>query len=224
MIHIKAVAFDVDGTLYSERRLYLSSLDFALRHARFIHHFRNVRQELRRLPQNLKGYDNLYATQAALLAARLHLSAQRATEIIERYIYHIWMKRIARQPLYKGVRLLLRHLQQWGVPVAAMSDFPIERKFAQWDINEYFQHIIECEQFGMLKPSPRLFQQLAARIGLKPAHILYVGNSRKNDVEGAVAAGMPAAYLAAAGRHHPAAACNFSHYRQLATFIVAHVN
>ena len=219
MRRIEAVAFDVDGTLYSNRRLYLHSIGFALRHARFIYYFKQVRRQLRSSPQNLAGYDDLYRQQALLLAQQLNLSPKRARSAIEQIIYRKWMEQIARQPLYSGLPELLAQLQQRKLPLALMSDFPISRKLQQWAITDYFQHIIECEQWGMLKPAPRLFYLLAEQIQRKPASILYVGNSADYDIAAAAAIGMPSAYISERGKSHPLALFNFKKYEQLAQFL-----
>ena len=221
MAHLKAVAFDVDGTLYSERRLYLHSLGFALRHARFIYYFKRIRRRLRSSPQNLTGYDDLYRQQALLLAQQLNLSPTEARRSIEQIIYREWMEQIAQQPLYQGLLKLLAQLRQHKIPLALMSDFPISRKLRQWGIGEYFQHIIECEQWGMLKPSPRLFHLLAEQMGRQPANILYVGNSREYDIMAAAAIGMPSAYISERGKTHPLALFNFRKYQQLAQFLAS---
>ncbi len=219
MAHIEAVAFDVDGTLYSNRRLYLHSLGFALRHARFIYHFNQIRRGMRSSPQNHTGYADLYQHQALHLAQQLKLPLTEARKAIERIIYEKWMEQISRQPLHHGLRELLKELQQRKIPLALMSDFPISRKLQQWGIGEYFQHIIECERRGMLKPAPPLFYLLAEQLQQPPANILYVGNSGEYDIAAAAAIGMPSAYLSERGRHHPLALFNFKKYEDLAQFL-----
>ena len=221
---IRGVAFDIDGTLYSQRRLYRSAIGFALAHARFIYHFSHVRTALRASPRNQHGYNNLYHHQASLLAARLRIAPRRAAEKIERLIYNRWNQRIARQPLYSGVTALLAHLQSRGVPLAIMSDFPVTEKLKAWGIQHYFQHTIECERLGTLKPSPRLFRRLAERMRLAPNTILYVGNSPQNDVEASIDAGLLAAYISERGARHPRAHCNFSTYQALHNFLFSAPN
>lgn len=52
---------------------------------------------------------------------------------------------------------------------------------------------MSSEESGMLKPAPEPFLDLAARLRLEPAQILYVGNSPSLDIAGAHGVGMDAA-------------------------------
>ncbi len=53
------------------------------------------------------------------------------------------------------------------------------------------QMIISCEA-GMEKPEPEIFRIAAAALDVVPGKILHVGDSRREDYDGAVAAGMKA--------------------------------
>jgi putative hydrolase of the HAD superfamily len=53
------------------------------------------------------------------------------------------------------------------------------------------------DETGCAKPSPRIFAELADRIGLAPSSVLHVGDNRRADVDGATAAGMQALHLSA---------------------------
>jgi putative hydrolase of the HAD superfamily len=50
-------------------------------------------------------------------------------------------------------------------------------------------------QIGWRKPSPRFFAHLVDLCGVEPSSILYVGDDRRNDYEGATAAGLRALWL-----------------------------
>ena len=55
---------------------------------------------------------------------------------------------------------------------------------------------------GIHKPDPRLFRRIAARLGVAAEDCLFVGDNVKNDIEGALSAGMQAAWI---DLGHPAA-------------------
>lgn len=48
---------------------------------------------------------------------------------------------------------------------------------------------------GIHKPDPRLFRRVAARLGVAAADCLFVGDNVRNDIEGALGAGMRAAWI-----------------------------
>lgn len=60
---------------------------------------------------------------------------------------------------------------------------------------DLFEFILSSEGARSYKPRRRIFEQAAARFGLPPADVLYVGDSPVADVLGARSAGMPVAWL-----------------------------
>lgn len=57
------------------------------------------------------------------------------------------------------------------------------------------QAVLISEEVGYMKPHPRLFAEAAARAGVPPETILYVGDSFTSDVRGACAAGWQMAWF-----------------------------
>jgi FMN phosphatase YigB (HAD superfamily) len=53
-------------------------------------------------------------------------------------------------------------------------------------------------EVGAVKPEPAFFARLCEQVGAAPGRVLMVGDSRRSDVEGARAFGMPALHLARA--------------------------
>jgi putative hydrolase of the HAD superfamily len=54
------------------------------------------------------------------------------------------------------------------------------------------RHVVISSEVGWRKPAPEFFRAICARLGLAPAEVLYVGDDRANDYEGARAAGLRA--------------------------------
>ena len=198
-----AIAFDIDGTLYSERLLYLRllSMKFALSHIRLIRDFSAVRRRLRTPAQATSdepGVDTslpIQAQQAELLAQYWNATVRSTRELIERVIYRDWMELTSRTPLFPGTRRLLGELRRRGTRVAVLSDFPTTRKLAAWGIAGYFEHAICSEDTGALKPAAKPFQVLQDSLGLGAPDILYIGNSYSNDICGAGGVSMDSIHL-----------------------------
>jgi putative hydrolase of the HAD superfamily len=57
------------------------------------------------------------------------------------------------------------------------------------------RHLVISSEVGWRKPAPEFFAALCERTGLGPAEILFVGDDRVNDYEGATAAGMHAVLI-----------------------------
>jgi putative hydrolase of the HAD superfamily len=61
------------------------------------------------------------------------------------------------------------------------------------------RHLVISSEVGWRKPAPEFFAALCARTGLAPAEILFVGDDRANDYDGATAAGLFAVLVGADG-------------------------
>jgi putative hydrolase of the HAD superfamily len=81
---------------------------------------------------------------------------------------------------------------------------------------------VEAEECGALKPNPKPFAELCRRLGVEAEAVLYVGNSVRNDVEGAHRAGMATALrvsaVAGSKKKNAGADFVFRDYRELAKF------
>jgi putative hydrolase of the HAD superfamily len=67
---------------------------------------------------------------------------------------------------------------------------PMQReKLARFDLARFFSVIAVDTEVGYSKPDPRIFAWAAARAGLAPEELLFVGNDLEADIGGARAAG-----------------------------------
>jgi HAD superfamily hydrolase (TIGR01509 family) len=64
-------------------------------------------------------------------------------------------------------------------------------------------HLVFSDEVGYAKPSPRIFRQLANGAGGGPAETLHVGDNRRADYEGALAAGLHALWYRPRGEPAP---------------------
>ena len=198
MPRVKAVAFDIDGTLYPQWRLLTTSLAFGLRNFRLVQRYWKVRHQLREdsYQYQAESREGLLRHQAQMYAELTGESALDIQKRLECQIYQVWGKTFRRVKPLHGVKHVLRELKHRGFMVAAMSDFPVERKLAYFGLNpEYWDLAITSEDSGYLKPHRIAYRYLSENLGLEPQEILYVGNSYRNDIEGAKRAGYWAAHF-----------------------------
>jgi putative hydrolase of the HAD superfamily len=66
---------------------------------------------------------------------------------------------------------------------------------AQCGVGQYFESGLAARDAGMLKPDPRIFEILLARVGLAAHEVVHVGDDAEADVEGARAAGVLPVWL-----------------------------
>lgn len=187
----KAVAFDVDGTLYPNASMYLNSIPFVLSRLRFMRAYARVRSEIRRR----RPIDDFSALEARMLGDELGITPAEARDRIAREIYGRWERVLDRVRLYPGVRECVERIRASGRSVAVSSDFPVEAKLRRIGMDGLFSCRLWTEESGYLKPHPEPFHMLAECLGEAPADILYVGNSYEYDIVGAKNAGLHAAHL-----------------------------
>jgi putative hydrolase of the HAD superfamily len=194
---IEAAAFDLDGTLYPNYRLYVRLIPFIAREWRFLWAFGKARDRIR--AERERGSPPLpadfYDYQARLTADMLGAEPACVKEKIERLIYRGWERHFTKVKLFSRAAETLAALRAAGLKLGLLSDFPPETKLAHLGIGDLWDAVLCTEQIGALKPDPRPFDRLAAALGRAPERILYVGNSRRYDVMGAKRARMQTALI-----------------------------
>jgi putative hydrolase of the HAD superfamily len=213
---IRAIGFDVDGTLYSNLRMYLSSLGWGVRNLRLSLALRDVREELRREAP----VADFYAVQARRTAAVMGRQPEVMERLIRERIYSEWELSLRGLALSPGLIACLEDLRAAGIRLGVLSDFPVARKLELLGLDRYFDCAFCTEDSGCLKPHHEGFDRLAGALGADPAEILYVGNSYHFDVLGAKAAGMRSAHFARRPHEDSRADFTFRHYRQLGAWVL----
>lgn len=188
---IKAVAFDIDGTLYRTWKLNIRILFHFLRYNQFFLKYGIVRAKIRKIP--LK--DDFKTTQTQMMAERLGCSPAEAELLLTRIVYAGLSSYFYKIKPYKGAVELIQDLKNAGFKIALLSDFPPEQKGDIWGVKELCDVVLGTEETGALKPSAEPFKKMAELLNLPAEEILYVGNSHKYDVVGSKNAGMKAAWL-----------------------------
>ncbi len=213
---LKAVAFDVDGTLYPNGPMYLRSLGIILPRLKLFKALEKARIGLRERPDVSDDFSRVQAREVGVL---LGISAGEAEARIEAAVYTRWFRIFEHLKPYRGLAACLAAFRALGLKLGVLSDFPIRGRLEQLGLGPW-DCAFSTEETGRLKPHPHSFLLLAERLGLPPGDILYVGNSYRYDVLGAHAAGMPVAHLT--GRHvrRTVAALEFKRYAELEAFVL----
>jgi putative hydrolase of the HAD superfamily len=237
--NIEGIAFDLDGTLYPTYSLNIRLIPFIIREWRFLLAFGKARDKIRACQErelaegsgeSSFGQEALYDTQARLVARILKIAGEdgkgavRVKERIETLIYRGWEPFFKKIKLFRHVRETLSAFRQEGLKLGLLSDFPPEQKLKYLGLDGFWDAVLCSERENRLKPHPLPFQSLSEAMALSPDRILYVGNSRLYDAEGAKRAGMKTALIrpfrlgpAAAG---PSVDFIFQDYRQLQKYML----
>ena len=89
----------------------------------------------------------------------------------------------------------LNELHRNDIPTAVVSNSiygstVLHYELARKGLAEHLRFIMTSSEYSVRKPSPLLFDIAAARLGIRPADIWFVGDRLDIDVNGAISAGM----------------------------------
>jgi len=217
---VKAVAFDIDGTLYPEYKMFITSFILAVRYPFFINHFRVVRKQIR----EYNKVDNFYKLQAVLLAKRMRITENKAEQLIKNVIYSKWPRVFKYIKPYRGVKNLLQRLKEMKIKIAVLSDLPVEEKLRYLKLDGIWDCAFSSEETGYLKPHPMPFRKLLDKLNTLPHSTLYVGNNYKYDIVGASKLGIKTAHLSHKPHKQSIADFTFKDYKDLEKFLLAMIH
>lgn len=89
-----------------------------------------------------------------------------------------------------------REGRQLRFAVLANWDERLPALLEELGLAERFATVVHASGVGYEKPDPRIFAVTLDRLGARPDQAVHVGDRQKEDVEGAIAAGMGAIHLA----------------------------
>ena len=200
--NIRGVAFDLDGTLVDSAPGLTAAVDNALYALEL-----PMAGEERVVTWIGNGADVLI--QRALTRARQERAALRAAQgkpsvdhddipqaeqqAILRKLFDRYYGEVAEEGsfLFPAVADTLGALHAKGLPLALVTNKPtpfVAPILASLDIAKYFTVVIGGDDVKNKKPHPEPLLLVAEKLGLAPAELLFVGDSR-NDIQAAKAAG-----------------------------------
>lgn len=185
--NLKAVIFDVDGTLYDQKRLR-RIMAFELfracllksrhrREARIIYHFRKERE--RRALSNLCDIDNAQYNWAA---EKLGVSPDVVREAVRKWMFEVPLKYLNRCG-YSGAGYFMELLKKKGIAAAVFSDYPSEEKLRALKMS--CDLIVSATDKGVdrLKPDPAGVFVIMEKLGAAPDRCLFIGDRDDRDGE-----------------------------------------
>ncbi len=202
---IRAVLFDLDGTLYHQAPLRTAmvlelallplrrrSVSAARREVRAVAVFRRVREELREAPHERP----LERLQYELAAERAGVDVERMEEWVRDWIQRRPLRHLARCRR-RGLDALLDGLAARGLRAGIFSDHPVASKLEALGVAGRFDPLLCATdpEIDAFKPDPRGFLRACALWDLEPHEVLYVGDRAEVDAEGAARAGMACALI-----------------------------
>lgn len=189
MTEIKAVFFDLDGTLLDRNASLLKFIDDQFE--RFIKELNLIDKQhfiKRFIELDCRGYvwkDQVYSQ----LLQEMKITALTWEQLLEDYLLNF---RHSCEP-FRNVRKVLDMLRLMGMKIGLISNG--KRQFQQDNLKalgiaEYFDTILISEEVGIRKPDPRIFQMGLDNLSVTADESIFVGDHPVNDVKAAKDAGL----------------------------------
>ena len=186
---IRAVLFDLDGTLYDRDAVVLrvAHEQFDTFQGRLAGVDRD-RFIARTLELDDHGYARRVDVYRGLLSGRT--VDERLAGDLEA---HFWDCYCRHCDVPKDAAATLEALRASGKTLAVVTNGPVEwqsRKLRTLGLAGYFDHVLISEAEGISKPDPRIFVRALERCGVAPHEAMFVGDHPEIDVAGAKTAGL----------------------------------
>lgn len=200
---IKAVIFDLDGTLYDydtlDKEAFGRVQDLVLEQLGVSEEqseeaFRRARQATKKnLGETATSHSRMLYFQKTLEYLDIR-PLYLALEMYEAY----WGVFLEKMTLYPGVKELLDALHDKYVRVAICTDLLAHiqhRKLKALKLTDDVDCLVTSEEAGAEKPSAKIFELCLEKLHLYPKEVCFVGDNFEKDVKGAAAAGMRAIWF-----------------------------
>jgi len=205
---LKAIVFDIDGTLYRQTPLRRAML-FRLVAAHAANPFEGWRtmsalRAYRNAQEHLRGDassrgdspDNIATAQLRLASERSGIDCAALSACVER-----WMEReplpLLSRCIQPGLREFLAACRERGLRLGALSDYPADAKLKALGVADYFDVSLcaQAPEIGVFKPDPKGLRVALERLGTDAADALYVGDRVDVDAAAAKSAGVACAII-----------------------------
>ncbi|MCL1884576.1 MAG: YjjG family noncanonical pyrimidine nucleotidase [Defluviitaleaceae bacterium] len=198
MDELKAIFFDADGTLVNHKECEKQALIYVFN--AIGEEYKNEYQEIfRSIEQTIwdnESYGGTYVSRKnvftyrfKLLFEKLNISYENDAKANEFFKIGLADSVALNDNAVEIVEYL--YAKKYLICVVTNGLVKLQRpRVANIQLSEFISHIIVSEEVREHKPSPLIFNELLKRISMKPCNVIMVGDSLKNDIQGAKNAGI----------------------------------
>ena len=187
---IKAILFDLDGTLYDQtvmrqkmvKDLACFFLKAPIRGAQtlfVLYHFRKIREKMRTRPGENR---NLNTLQYRLTAEKTGCQEGRVREIVVQWIHQHPLTHLI-HCRYTGIQKVLATCVEKKLKIGILSDYPARDKITALDLASYFELYLSSTdpEINAFKPDPAGILTACKIWCIEPNQLVYVGDRMDTD-------------------------------------------
>jgi putative hydrolase of the HAD superfamily len=186
---IKAVLFDLDGTLLDRQRSledFISGQCQRLKHLPAMADEQSYKKRFLELDAfGMVWKDKVYQS----LVTEFAITALDWQALLDDYIASFSLHCIAFPGIKEALTQLKKRGYKLGIITNARSPFQ-ERNIAALGIEDYFSTILVSGKEGIKKPEAAIFQRGVSNLDVHISDAIYVGDHPHSDIDGAQKAGM----------------------------------
>lgn len=196
---IKAVIFDIDGTLYSyvdNDRIAVKNLcEYAEKVLKVDEpEFRKAYKEARRIVKEERLTDGGARHSRVLFfqTALEILGKNPFCHVLEMYNIY-WDTFLANMKPFDGAVEFIKKLKSAGKKIALCTDMTAHiqyRKIVQLGLNDFIDFMVTSEETGLEKPARIMFELALKKMGVAAENAAYFGDSPERDMVGAANVGI----------------------------------
>ncbi|MFD3000917.1 HAD family hydrolase [Pontibacter toksunensis] len=192
---VKAVIFDVDGTLYDQSKLRKKMLfDLLSYYAKHPWRYKELSMlsEFRNERENRAGFGcpDLDNAQYTWCAEKRGYPVHKLKSIVQQWIFQRPIRYLA-GCVYPGASELFKVLRQNNIRIAIYSDYPAHDKLMAMGLTADLLVSSTDPEINQLKPDPKGLLYAVDQLGLSAAECLFIGDRQEMDGECALRAGVP---------------------------------
>lgn len=200
---IKSVIFDIDGTMYDYDFAHNKAFEkvacyvhdnFFIDREDFYRQHKEVQKEIElRLGKNSSAIHNRLIRYEVFLEK---LGKPLFPHTMNMYKLY-WNTLIDNIIPEKGLREFMEYIKSLNIKIGVgtnMTAYMQYKKLEKLGVSKYIDFIVTSEEVGCEKPSEKFFEYCIEKSTFKPSECIFIGDSFKNDVEGAIKCGMKAVW------------------------------
>lgn len=220
---IKAVIFDVDDTLYSYQEAHKKAFEALLTYADeellmsredFLKLHRETERSLREYMGNVAAMHNRCIRYQTILESR---GLPLYPHVLRMYDCY-WETLLKAAVPTEGAGDVMSQLKKRGVRIGIGTDMTARIQFKKLEVLgllPYIDFLVSSEEAGAEKPEEAFFARCMEKAGCKRAECLFIGDSLKKDVLGAMDAGLNAVWYCPDGSGESEQVQKIPHMAQL---------